>query len=636
MDQTKYFNDAVIGNKNMVVSFSKTGEMLRLLYPNVDFRQFIDFYYVGIRINDSGLIYLHNDINNIYKQEYVEDTNVLKTEIWNSYFKLRTIQTDFVMMKEDVLIKRYEFINESTMDLDLNFLIYSGLITNENNSVSGYHKSDSLLQYTYDYNLATFSKHKISATQINNTKENVSDGVIGDKDYIGMSEDSSLSYELGIIKPKEKKQIDIYVYPKKNDDNYSIYEIEENIERIKKIDTKKELENTIRYWRRYLKEHKTLHIKELENGYYERVQEIYERTILLYPLLTNHNSGGISAGVEVDEHKTKCGRYAYCWPRDGIFITRAMDILGMGKEVEKFYKAFCKNTQNKTGLWEQRFYTDGHLAPCWGYQIDETASVVYGVFKHYQVSKDEKFLKDNLKMCEKAIKALTEYAEKIVTKAEEQPQLSYDLWEENEGVHAYSLAAIFASFDVIIQIWEALKRSFESNRIKLEKMRTDTEKLKKLMLEIKEYINKELYDDSKKSFIRNVDGKMDISLLGLVTPFNVFTVNEKKVLNTIERMELTLRTYTGGYLRYEGDNYLQGNNPWIISNLWLADYYLEKGEDKKAKECFDFVVATSTETGYLGEQVSNKTMKPAWVIGLGWSHAMYIIILEKLLKKGII
>ena len=32
----------------------------------------------------------------------------------------------------------------------------------------------------------------------------------------------------------------------------------------------------------------------------------------------------------------------------------------------------------------QRFFTDGKLAPAWGYQIDETASVVYGIYEHYQ------------------------------------------------------------------------------------------------------------------------------------------------------------------------------------------------------------------------------------------------------------
>ena len=53
----------------------------------------------------------------------------------------------------------------------------------------------------------------------------------------------------------------------------------------------------------------------------------------------------------------------------GIFITNALDILGMEKETEKFYKTFCKMTQSKSGMWEQRFYTDGSLAPSWGYQV---------------------------------------------------------------------------------------------------------------------------------------------------------------------------------------------------------------------------------------------------------------------------
>ena len=30
--KTKYFNDAIIGNKDMLVSLSKTGELLRLYY----------------------------------------------------------------------------------------------------------------------------------------------------------------------------------------------------------------------------------------------------------------------------------------------------------------------------------------------------------------------------------------------------------------------------------------------------------------------------------------------------------------------------------------------------------------------------------------------------------------------------
>ena len=51
---------------------------------------------------------------------------------------------------------------------------------------------------------------------------------------------------------------------------------------------------------------------------------------------------------------------------------------------------------------------------------------------------------------------------------------------------------------------------------------------------------------------------MDISLLGLVYPFSMFSPKEVKIQNTVERINMTLRTYTGGYLRYEGDNYIGG------------------------------------------------------------------------------
>lgn len=312
----------------------------------------------------------------------------------------------------------------------------------------------------------------------------------------------------------------------------------------------------------------------------------------------------------------------------GIFITNALDILGMEKETEKFYKTFCKMTQSKNGMWEQRFYTDGNLAPCWGYQIDETASVIYGVYNHYEHTKNIKFLKDTLKMCENAVKYLEKYVQNILDEKEEEYK-SYDLWEENEGIHTYSLSAIFSSFEIMIKIYEKLKSEFEGNRLKIEKIEKELTILRKYLIEIKQYILKNLYDENKKSFIRNKDGKMDISLLGLVTPFKLFSPKEKKILNTIERIELTLRTYTGGYLRYEKDGYA-GGNPWVIANLWMADYYLSAGNKSKARECFEFVVKSATEHGFLPEQVDNNTVSAKWVIGLGWSHAMFIDILNKM------
>ena len=309
-------------------------------------------------------------------------------------------------------------------------------------------------------------------------------------------------------------------------------------------------------------------------------------------------------------------------------------------------------------MWEQRFYTDGKLAPSWGYQVDETASVVYGVYEHYQYTKSEKFLKDNLKMCEKAIEFLKKYVkdwfgidgkeerdkdkvqeeiEAAVNRKGHKYHISYDLWEMHEGIHLYSLASIYSAFNCILEIYRVLGKNvseFENNRLKEEKIQKNERELEKIQTEIKKYINQHLYDEDKKCYVRNTDDKMmDISILGAVTPFNVFKAKEKKIRNTVERINLSLRTYTGGYQRFEQDHYMNGN-PWPIANLWMTLYYLETGEKKKAKEAFDFVVKTSGKHYFLGEQIDNQTLKPNWVIGLGWSHAMFVIVLEKLYGKN--
>ena len=625
--KTKYFNDAIIGNKNVRATFSKRGELLRLYYPSIDYRQFIDEFMVGLKINDSRLINLYDDINNIYSQNYIEDTNIINTEIKNTYFNIKIIQTDFMPIKENVLVRKYVVENEHEIPLDVNLLVYSKLLTDKNNTVSGLYKNESLMQYMHDYTLSIFSKQKPLSYQINNAQENISDGDIGGKDYIGMSIDSSISYNVGTLNPGEKKEIEIIVSIHDNS-KLSMEKMDEDIIRIKKLDLKKEYIDVQKYWKNYLKKHDTVELKEPKNEKEQKIRKIYRRTILLFPLLYNEETGGISAAAEVDEERSKCGGYAYCWPRDAIFITKAMFKLNMNKEVEKFYKNFCKNTQSRDGLWEQRFYTDGSLAPSWGYQIDETAAVIYGIYDYYKKSEDVKFLKDNLKTCEKALKYLNKYTDNVLENKEH--QLSYDIWEECEDIHCYSLGTIFAAMGNMLKIFEIVKPLFETNRLKLEQFAKAEEKIKKQQRELKKYILNNFYDSEKGSFVRNrTDKKMDISLLGLVYPFNIFSPNEKKILNTVERINMTLRTYTGGYLRYEGDNYM-GGNPWVIANLWMAEYYLAAGSKTRAKEYFNFAIIGSNEHGLLPEQVDNNTMDPAWVIGLGWSHAMFIDVLKKL------
>ena len=629
----KYLNEAIIGNKNVLATFTGKGELQRLYFPGRSIRQYIDFSHIGVKINDSDLIYLHDDINNIYKQYYDVDTNILNTEITNTYFELKILQTDFIPVKENVLVRRYTLINENSIDLNIKFLIHQGILSDTNNFVGCTEIDNGMVQYAHDFMISTFSKEqKTLSHQIHGSFNTIKSGEIWDKDYIGMSNESSVSYDMEIIKPGEKKQIDICVLLEPQPKIMADFEAE--IERIRRIDFNSEYTKTKAYWRKYVKSHDKLNMKEPKNSYEEKLADIYYRSILLFPLLTNSETGGIIASAEIDENFTKCGRYAYTWPRDAVFITRAMDILGMSAEVDKFYKVFCKQTQSKNGMWEQRFFSDGKLAPCWGYQVDETASVVYGVYSHYQYTKDEKFLKETLQMCEKAVD-LENQTQNSSNLKEHKYHVSYDLWEMCEGVHLYSLASIYSAFENMLKIYDILGKDisdFENNRLKDEKVQKSKLEIEKLLVEIKKYINENMYDEERKSYVRNPeDRKMDISIVGTVTPFNVFTPKEKNVLNTIERINLSLRTYTGGFQRFEGDHYMNGN-PWPIANMWMTLYYLEKGEKTKAKETFDFVVKTVSKLNFIGEQVDNNTLSANWVIGLGWSHAMFILVLEKMLN----
>ena len=642
----KYYNDAIIGNKKIIASCTEKGELQRLCYPEVDGRQFIDYFQTGVKINDSNLIYLHQDINNKYSQEYIENTNILKTNIENTYFNFNIEQIDFALVDKNIIVKKYIFKNNNSVDLDTKFIINSKILSNDLERFGSRIVDKGIIQYNHNYAMAIFSNKNLYGHKLNDVQSTLQSAVIMDKDYIGMSNEIAISYDIGTIHPGEQQELNIFILVNENHD------IEEKIQKCVKLNTDNEFENVKNYWNLYVENHSKIKIESNKSDFYKKLLEIYNRTILLFPLLINDETGGIVAALELDENRTKSGCYAYCWPRDSIFITRAFDLLKMEEETEKFYNVFCKKTQSNNGMWEQRFYTDGTLAPCWGYQIDETASVIYGVYDHYKHTKDNKFLEENLRMCEKATEFLFAYTENLLNIDEEDlvkkelqekykkyfeitKHVSYDLWEMNEGVHLYSLSSIISGLECMKKIYETIDNKQENLRLKQEKRNKIALKLNKYIQLLKDYIEDNLIDKNTKTLKRNLkDNNMDISVIGAVYPFNVFNPNEKVIKNTVDKINMTLRTHTSGYLRFEYDNYMGGNNPWIITTLWMALYYIKINDLDNAKNCFSFVVNTSLKHGFLAEQVNNDDKNFKWVIGLGWSHAMFIIVLNELLKAN--
>lgn len=574
---------------------------------------------MSVKVNDSLNISLHDDVNNTYMQRYIQNTNILQTEIFNTYFSLRILQTDFVPLDENVLVRNYLIKNESPVDLNVNLLANSKLLSDINNDTSGLIKYNSLIQYNHDYTFSVFSSQNLYSYQINDVESTIWTGNIGGKDYVGLSDNSAVSYDIGTLHPNDEYRISIFIVVKET--NFET--LGKDIERIKSLDVNELFTQTIDYWKKFIVNHDKLNI--LNSKLDEKIKEIYSRTILLYPLLQNKETGGMSAGIEIDEYKTKCGRYSYCWPRDSVFITKAQDIIGMEEETSKFYSDFCRMTQSETGRWEQRFYTDGRLAPSWGYQIDETAAVIVGIYDHYLRIKDMDFLKKNTTMINKAIEYLKLYVDDILSK-EFKFRKSYNLWEEYEGISLYSLVNIYSAFRAAMKL----------NVVVLPANGRENMELDEYSLKLKQYILETFFNEDLKTFVRSLDdSRMDISLLAPCIPFGMLEPDSREMLNTVQKMEMTIRTYTGGFMRYENDTYV-GGNPWVIATLWMALYYIEANRKDDALQCFNFVVNTACDNGLLAEQIDNVTLKPKWVLGLSWSHAMFIITLQKLLEKGML
>ena len=64
---SKYFNEALIGNQKITASFSERGELLRFYNDTVNY-EIVDSYRTALKVNDSYAIYLDDDVNNEIKK----------------------------------------------------------------------------------------------------------------------------------------------------------------------------------------------------------------------------------------------------------------------------------------------------------------------------------------------------------------------------------------------------------------------------------------------------------------------------------------------------------------------------------------------------------------------------------------
>ena len=198
---------------------------------------------------------MHEDINNRYEQSYVEDTNVLVTDIENTYFNLKAQQTDLVLLDKNVLVRKYVFENNNSIDLDVSFVVNSRILSGNLENFGSRIIDNGIIQYNHNYSFSFFSNYELSGHRLNDVQNIVDSFGFFDKDYIGMSNEVAAVYKLGVLKPKEQKEIVVYIYLNSTSD------VQDDIVQLSRMDVNSKINEVCKYWKNYVELHKKIKFK---------------------------------------------------------------------------------------------------------------------------------------------------------------------------------------------------------------------------------------------------------------------------------------------------------------------------------------------------------------------------------------
>ncbi len=338
----------------------------------------------------------------------------------------------------------------------------------------------------------------------------------------------------------------------------------------------------------------------------EGLVPLYRRTLLVLDLLSDRRTGAVIAAPELDPDFEHSGGYGFVWGRDLAFIVLAFLAAGRTDLAGRALR-WLPGAQEPEGLWLQRHWTDGTLAPSWcKHQLDETGAILFAYDAAWRELRDERLDADLWPSARRA-------AEFLLGTIEEDgiPCSTADLWEEREGRHAFTAAAVYGGLRAAAAMARrhepALSESYEA-----------TAEL------IREAIERELWSEFHGRYLRSIgDPVLDVSLLGLAWPFAAVDPAGERMRATVAALEEELGGVSDGVARYVGDTYAGGNN-WVLAALWLGLWCRQVGDTAGLERSLEYAVRAQTDLGLLPEQVTDDG-EPAWVVPLAWSHAMLLL-----------
>ncbi len=379
------------------------------------------------------------------------------------------------------------------------------------------------------------------------------------------------------------------------------------------------------------------------------VRKLFKRSLLLVRSQIDNN-GSVIAANDSDIMQFSRDTYSYMWPRDAALVCHGLDLAGYPAVTRRFY-TLCRDLITDEGYLLHKYNPDGTPASSWHpwvvdgkprlpIQEDQTAVVLWALWRHFWRYRDVEFVRP---LYHRLICKAADFMDRFRDAATGLPLPSYDLWEERWGIHTYTAATVFGGLTAA----RNFAQTFGDEPL--------AARYHQAAEEVRAGMAAHLWSPEKNRFIRRlvptedgyeVDDTLDASLYA-VYKFHAFEASDPRVESTMDQVarHLWVRTPVGGVARYQNDTYHRVSsdqrgvpgNPWFVTTVWLADYFIARGETvedlKRAVPIFEWVATHALPSGVLAEQADPYTNKPLSVSPLTWSHGTFVMTLIKYLQK---
>lgn len=345
--------------------------------------------------------------------------------------------------------------------------------------------------------------------------------------------------------------------------------------------------------------------------------------------------GGIIASCDSSIYNYGRDYYSYVWPRDGAYVMWPLIRLGYTHEPKKFF-GFCRDIMHPDGYMMHKYQPDKAIGSTWhplvhgkrselAIQEDETAIIVFMLSEFYEETKDTDFVQS---LYTTMIQPMANFMARFRDEQTGLPHASYDLWEEKFLTHTYTVALVHRALSEAAKFAELFE--YPDDAVRWNMAADEIAKAAEVFFDPDRHLLRKgflLQEDGSLQF----DNTLDVSSGYGAMMYAARIFGPQHIRSTFDEIEHILLGSgpIGGSPRYEHDSYFVSDppyqgNPWFVTTLWVAQYYLQLKRDDDAAKLVTWTLKHATPSGVLAEQINPTDGSPLSVMPLVWSHAELI------------